>query len=321
MSEIGSFTSVPIKDIWPTEHQAFTPWLAENIDRLGEALDMEFREPAETEVSIGPFKLDVLAEDAEGRKVAIENQFGMTNHTHLGQVLTYAAGIDASVVVWLVETFQPEHRQALEWLNRHTHDGIEFYAVQLKAVRIDSSRPAPIFEVVAQPNKSQSGSKPSSDDAERYRVFWQRVIDGLIEKQFVDRKKGAASGSITFWSTKTTGGNWVAFMAGLSKQQAWAYIYMDPFKDRELNHAVFDSLEDNKDDIQEEYGGELKWERLKVRACRISVVRKGASIRDAEPELNATAKWIVDSLVRLKAHVLQPVQTEIAAFKDTDGTE
>ena len=320
MIEIGSFTSVPIRDIWPRENQNFTPWLAANIGRLGDALSIELREPAQTEVSVGPFSLDILAEDAEGRKVAIENQYGVTNHDHLGQTLTYAAGLDASVVVWLVESFRPEHRQVLEWLNRHTHEGIEFYAVQLSAVRIGSSSPVvPLFEVVARPNKQSSSKQPTEDGAKNSK-FWQQVIDRLISKKFVQSKKTSENRYIIFWSSKVTGGNRVALGAEFTSTGARAHIYLDPFQDRARNHQLFDHLEENKEVIQHQFGKEiLRWSKLSVRACRIWTSLSNVSIEDPEATLNATAQWMADSLMALKEIVLPEVQDAISLFKDSDS--
>ena len=320
MIEIGSFTSVPIKNIWPMENKDFTPWLAANISRLGEALSIELREPAQTEVAVGPFKLDVLAEDEEGRKIAIENQYGVTNHDHLGQTLTYAAGLDASVVVWLVESFRPEHRQVLEWLNRHTHEGIEFYAVQLSAVRIGSSSPVvPVFEVVARPNKQPSSKQPTEGGAGNSK-FWQQVIDKLIKKQFVQQKKTSENRYIIFWSSKVTGGNRVALGAEFTGAGARAHIYLDPFQDRTRNFELFDHLEENKDTIQQQYGKEtLHWSKLSVRACRIWTSLPNVSIEDPQVTLNATAQWMADSLIALKENVLPEVQDAITLFKDTDS--
>ena len=319
MDEIGSFTPVPIREIWPKEDMNFTPWLAKNISRLGEALSIELREPAQTEVSVGPFKLDILAEDEEGRKIAIENQYGVTNHDHLGQSLTYAAGIDASVVVWLVENFRPEHRQVFEWLNRHTHEGIEFYAVQLSAVRIGTSPPVPFFEIVARPNKPSAPTQ-STEVGAIYSKFWQQVIDELIDKQFVQHKKSSENTYIIFWSGKVTGGNGVALGADFTISGARAHIYLDPFGDRARNHEFFDQLEENKDDIQQQFGkGTLQWSKLSVKACRIWVSRPNVSIGDPEATSKATAQWMAHSLVALKETVLPEVQNAIALFKDTES--
>ena len=120
MPDFGELKAVNIRGLWPNEARDFTPWLAENIERLGEALGMDL-EIAAREADVGDFSLDLLAKDlGSGRHVVIENQFGATNHDHLGTLLTYAAGVDAVAVIWLTETVRDEHKQALEWLNRRT---------------------------------------------------------------------------------------------------------------------------------------------------------------------------------------------------------
>jgi len=127
MVDLGTIEQVDLREVWPHEAQDFTPWLAENLDKLGEALGLDL-ELHESEAPVGPFFLDVLAHDrGNDRPVIIENQLGSTNHGHLGQLLTYAAGYDAGVIVWLTGDFQDEHRAALDWLNQRTGEDTAFF--------------------------------------------------------------------------------------------------------------------------------------------------------------------------------------------------
>jgi hypothetical protein len=103
MPDFGELKSVDIRELWPHEARDFTPWLAENINLLSDALGMELEVTAR-EADVGNFSLDLLAKDVgSGRPVVIESQFGATNHDHLGKVITYAAGVDATAVVWVTE--------------------------------------------------------------------------------------------------------------------------------------------------------------------------------------------------------------------------
>ena len=124
---------------WPKEAQDFTPWLAENIAELGEALGMDL-ELQGTEAAVGSLRLDILAtESNQGRPVIIENQLGVTDHGHLGQLLTYAAGFDAGVVIWVTRHFRDEHRQALDWLNQRTGEETQFFGVVVELWQIGDS--------------------------------------------------------------------------------------------------------------------------------------------------------------------------------------
>ena len=133
---LGTFEQVSLKDAWPTEDGNFTPWLAqaETISLLGDALKLELEVEA-VEHWVGSFRADILARaiDEADHRVIIENQFGKTNHGHLGQILTYLAGIDgAKTVVWIAETIQPDHRAAIDWLNTNTTEEFSFFAIEIE---------------------------------------------------------------------------------------------------------------------------------------------------------------------------------------------
>jgi hypothetical protein len=150
-------------DGWSHEAHDFTPWLAENLELLGEELGLTLR-LREREAAVGRYSLDLLLEDAQGRTVIVENQFGQTDHDHLGKLLTYCAGTEAEVVVWLSESLTEEHVAALEWLNENTVSGVGFFGVELGLLKIDDSRPAPRFRVVVRPNewKKRARSEPKA---------------------------------------------------------------------------------------------------------------------------------------------------------------
>ena len=151
--DLATIQRVDLRGVWSSEAADFTPWLAENIGKLGEALGMELEVEAQ-EAPVGGFALDILARDPENnRQVVIENQLGATDHTHLGQLLTYAAGFDANVIVWIARNFRDEHRGALDLLNRRTGEDTEFFGIEVELWRIDDSRPAPNFKLVATPNE------------------------------------------------------------------------------------------------------------------------------------------------------------------------
>ena len=152
LPELGELTEVDLRQVWRHEAREFTPWLAQNLHRLSDAVDMKL-ELVDTEKAVENFAADILARDVRsGSLVLIENQLEKTDHAHLGQVLTYLAGLDARAVIWISPFFQEPHLSAIRWLNDHTSDEFAFFAVRLKAVRIANSPIAPVFEVLARPS-------------------------------------------------------------------------------------------------------------------------------------------------------------------------
>jgi hypothetical protein len=152
---------------WSHEAHDFTPWLAEHLDLLGEQVGLALR-LREREFPVGRYSLDLLLEDGQGRTVIVENQFGQTDHDHLGKLLTYCAGAEADVVIWISETLTEEHVGALEWLNENTVAGVGFFGVELELLKIDGSRPAPHFRVAVQPNEWKKRVRPEPEGPQEW---------------------------------------------------------------------------------------------------------------------------------------------------------
>lgn len=162
MSDLGVLVKVPLREIWAVEASDFTPWLcqAENLALLSKTINIDL-ELVKREVAVGVYRLDILAQHAGSEeKAVIENQFGQTDHIHLGQLMTYAAGIGsdgsgARTVIWIAERFNDSHRSALDWLNKCTEPGIRFFGVELELWRTGDSLAAPRFSLVSKPNDWQ----------------------------------------------------------------------------------------------------------------------------------------------------------------------
>ena len=306
MVDLGAIERVDLREVWPQEAQDFTPWLAENLDKLGEALGLDL-ELQSAEAAVGPFSLDVLAHDlGSNRPVIIENQLEATNHDHLGKLLTYAAGYDAYAAVWLTREFRDEHRLALDWLNQRSGEDTAFFGVVVEAWKIDDSRPAPHFRLVATPNDWQkltttdgtgNASGNVSERGERYRTFFQSLIDTLrVEHRFTNARKGQPQS----WYSFSSGLRGIGYNPSFSPRRGIARVevYIDR-GDQEINKEMFDSLRSISDSIENSLNDTLEWERLdNRRACRISAVREG-TIEDDPETLEELQRWMVD---RLLAH-------------------
>ncbi len=176
---------VDLRDYWKHEALDFTRWLAEpdNIALLSDEVGLDIEGP-QIEASVGRFSVDVLAqEEKTGRKIIIENQLEITDHSHLGQLITYAAGLEAEFVVWIVREVREEHRQAVDWLNEHTDDKINFFLVGIELWQIENSLPAPKFTVISRPNewrravRTSVGNADVTDTKMRQMEFWQGFKD------------------------------------------------------------------------------------------------------------------------------------------------
>ena len=179
--KLGRIDPVDIRTVWQNEAGDFTPWPAEeeNLATLGEALHLGELSLQSTELRVGDFSADIVAVDEGGVQVLVENQLQPTDHRHLGQVLTYLAGIGSNEasVVWVATRFREEHRAAIDWLNRSTIDGYDFFAVEIEVIRIGDSAPAPRFNVVAMPNDwarqaRQAVRSASSETGALYQQYW-----------------------------------------------------------------------------------------------------------------------------------------------------
>lgn len=181
--EFGRLVDLPLREAWKHEAHTFTPWLAENIDHLSEVIGIPL-ELTGTEVAVESFSADILAQNPkDGTLVLIENQLERTDHTHLGQIMTYLAGLEAQTVVWIAPEFREPHLSAIRWLNEHTADGFSFFAVRARVVRIKDSPFAPIFEIVEKPNdwvrQINQQAKSGGQDRRRgdgYEAFWAEYL-------------------------------------------------------------------------------------------------------------------------------------------------
>ena len=194
----GTLADVPLRDAWTRESHEFTPWLAQNLDRLSEVIGIRL-ELTGTEVAVETFSADILARNPQDdTNVLIENQLEGADHRHLGQILTYLAGLDAKTVVWVAPSFRQAHLSAIRWLNEHTDDAFAFFAVRLRVVRIGDSSYAPLLEVLERPNDwdrrlqevARESRQPSERGLQRLR-FWEHYLRRHSDETSV--RAGAAS--------------------------------------------------------------------------------------------------------------------------------
>lgn len=302
MKEFGQLKKLNPRSVWAKEAYDFTPWLADNMQKLGEALGMDL-ELETREASVGDFSLDLLAKDlSRGRTVIIENQLTATDHDHLGKLLTYAAGFNAGVVVWIAESIREEHRQALEWLNQRTDEETEFFGVIVEVLQIDDSRPAFNFKLVVFPNEWQKtntrvAASSTTPRAEAYRAYFQELIDELREKhRFTGARAGQPQSWYHFRSELPDVSYGASFVLG-ERIRVEVYIHREEW---EFNKQLFDWLLNEKEAVEQELGIRLEWERLDDRkGSRIALHRAG-SVTSDPVTLQEIRVWTIEQLLKFK---------------------
>jgi hypothetical protein len=153
--QLAELEEVDVRTVFQRDGDGFSGWLAGNLDRLAKELGITGLRDVGRDIGVGSFTVDILAQTDKGRRVAITNQLEPSDHMHLGQVVTFAAGLDLSAVIWITTRVSEEHRAVLDWLNGHSDDEVRLFAVELRLVRIGNSLPAAVFSVAAKPNDWQ----------------------------------------------------------------------------------------------------------------------------------------------------------------------
>lgn len=279
---IGKLKEVDIRELWKHEQYDFSEWLSkkENIENLNEILGLTLIDISK-ETYVGSYRCDLFAKDeTTGIKVIIENQLEISNHDHLGKIITYASGLDAKVVVWIVKEAREEHRSAIEWLNNNTNSNVNFFLIEIHAYKIGESDPAPMFQVVEQPNDFIKNNKSTNRDesmnkSQSQRIeFWNQFNNVVIER------------GKPFNIRKATTDHWYNVAIGTSEAHIdITLVNKDSLIGVELyitdNKELFDKLFEKKDIIEKDLGFKLDWRRLdNSKASRIFYSIKGLNFDD-----------------------------------------
>ena len=299
MTNLGTLKEITdLRSIWPHEALNFTPWVAENVDLLADAVGLDITVD-ETESSFGDFNVDIYAsETGTDRKIIIENQLEDTDHDHLGKLITYASGKGADVVIWVVKHAREEHKAAVEWLNNHTDDKIGFFLCEIKLFQIGDSQIAPAFTVVERPNDwtKEIRKTASANPTQQQRLeYWQAFNDYAFSD---------ANFSRIFNKRKPTTDHWMDFSIGSSACHiAVSQIQKRKAVDVELyindDKELFKSLFAHKDEIEKNMEMELEWKELPERKASRILIEKTVDLDDRAtwPE---QFDYIMDTCIKMK---------------------
>jgi hypothetical protein len=299
--KLGKLKKIDLREYWKHEALDFTKWLAEteNLDELGDEIGIDI-ELIQTEAGVGRFSVDILAqEQTTDKKIVIENQLEATDHSHLGQILTYAAGIEAEYIVWIVKDVREEHKQAIEWLNEHTDEKINFFLVKIELWQIGSSEPAAKFVVVSRPNgwtKSVRGAVHEQGELSDTKLmqleFWEqlRAFSAIKIPSLKLRTPRAQH-----WYDISIGRSdaHMALTINTNEGQIGCELYIPNSK------PLYNALYSNKQEIESKLKiSGLVWQELpEKKASRIRVVQKYDL---TNPDREQAFLWLVETTSKFK---------------------
>jgi hypothetical protein len=293
---LSKLHKVELRDVWGHEAVDFTNWLSqkENLDALSEEIGIDIK-LIKTEADVGKFSVDILAEEeASGRKIIIENQLENTNHDHLGKIITYASGYDAEIIIWIVKDVRDEHQKAVEWLNEHTDENINFFLIKIELWQIEDSNPAPKFELMVSPNEWAKAIKTNPSNGEltdtklQQLEFWNKFKEYVREN---DTKIRLQTPRPQHWYDVSMGSSegHVALTVNSRENLIGCEVYINKNKD------LFNFLRTQKDKIEKEIGESIEWVDASV-ASRITIKKEVADLFSS-PEVEKSFAWLYEKTV------------------------
>lgn len=261
---IERIESIALRNRFRSESSDFTPWLAGNLDIIGESIHRKLLNPS-TEQTSENFRVDIQAEQEDGSAVVIENQFGDSNHDHLGKIITYRTAFNAKLAIWIVEKAKQEHIDAINWLNE-TDNGCEFYLLELKLIRIGSSSLGPLFTVKSAPAteiRERGNIRRAETRRHEMRLkYWTRLLEVFKADRELTAFKRSSPTKDSFISSGA-GIAGIQWMLWLTKDSIRCELRIDKGKDaEEENLEILHKLAENKTEVETSFGNPLNWDEM-----------------------------------------------------------
>ena len=291
---LGKLEKGDLRKVWKSEASDFTGWLTqeENLVLLSDAIGIDIK-LIRTEANVGSFNVDILAEEENSeRKVIIENQLEPSDHGHLGKIITYASGYDASIVIWIVEDVRDEHKQAIDWLNEHTDENVNFFVVKIEIWKIGDSPYAPRFHVISKPNDWAKAIKRSATESELTDTklmqfeYWNKFKEYAIQHKTKLRLRKVYP---QHWYDISIGSSecHICLSVNTRDEQIGCEIWIGQSKE------LFKKLNEKKDSIEQELGEKLEWMEMPLKkASRIKLSHE-MSVNEQE-NWETCFKWMLD---------------------------
>ena len=285
-----------LRTVWSHEAYDFTNWLSEenNLQILSDEIGLNGIELIDTEVKTGSFFVDILANETDTNdKIIIENQLELTDHDHLGKIITYASGHDAKTIIWIVKEAKEEHRQAIDWLNEHTDSDINIFLCKIELWKINDSPLAPNFQVICKPNNWTKSVKIESNITPSKKIelnYWNKVNEYINNNNFNFSTPAPRPRPIHVLAIGNSAAQ-IRLTFNTKNEMSVRFHIND-------DKVLFDKLYENKNEIEKELGFELEWDRSdKYKSSQIRVF-KDINYKN-EGKWTNYIKWQVDTADKL----------------------
>ncbi|MEH6993721.1 DUF4268 domain-containing protein [Neobacillus drentensis] len=276
--KLGQIEVVDPRSVWQHEERDFTPWLAENANMISEVIGIPI-EIEQTEKYVGNFKLDILGKvENTDKVVVIENQLDESDHKHLGQLITYASGLNAAIIIWVTPVIRDEHKTAVEWLNDISSDEVSFFLLKPEVIRIDDSLPAIRFNLESGPSEflREIREVTNGEDAPRHifrKQFWSELFTYMAEKG--DKSSKGRRTSKRSWIQFSVGKSGILVNACLAQNSKLRIELYLQDKLAEINTQYYHLLLENQEEIRNLFDREeLIFDSMEgSKVCRLKIER------------------------------------------------
>lgn len=264
--KLGEMIVVNPREVWINEERDFTPWLAENIDLVSNAIGITI-EVEQTEKRVGNYELDIYGKvEGTDKVVIIENQLEQSDHKHLGQLITYAAGLDASIVIWITPKVTDEHKAAIDWLNDISGDKTNFFLLRPEVLRIDESKPAVRLQLEASPSDFVQNFKEAIENSEAPSHIFRKWFWAEMFKFLANDGHAWAEGRRTTkdsWISSSIGKSGIGVCVSMAQGSRIRVEINLGHSQSEKNTEWYNLLLINKDEIDNLFiNEEVSWEAL-----------------------------------------------------------
>ncbi len=299
--DLGKLNKIDLRQYWKHEALDFTQWLSrqENIELLSDEIGISLVN-VKSEEAIGRYSVDLVASDEDSdKKVIIENQLESTDHKHLGQILTYASGFDANIIIWIVKDAREEHQKAIEWLNNNTNSKLSFFLIQMELWQIGDSPYAPKFHVLVEPNdwakqiqNSAGESRELTETKLTQLEFWTQLTryakDNNTSLRIGRKPRAQHWYNISFGTSEAH----LSLTVNTKQNEMAVSVYIP--KSPEL----YEQFYSKKEEIDSNLGFPLDWQELDGRLASRITIGNQANLSDQE-NWNHLFKWLLDKAEKM----------------------